>query len=34
MREAAEGADFVFACAGNDDDLHMVTIDPEAPSMA
>jgi len=25
-REAAEGADFVFACVGNDDDLRSVTI--------
>lgn len=25
-REAAEGADFVFACVGNDDDLRAVTI--------
>jgi len=26
---AAEGADFVFACVGNDDDLRMVTTGPE-----
>lgn len=25
-REAAEGADFVFACVGNDDDLRAVTV--------
>lgn len=28
-REAAEGADFVFACVGNDDDLRQVTIGPD-----
>ncbi len=27
--EAAEGADFVFACVGNDDDLRAVTTGPE-----
>ncbi|WP_373505007.1 NAD(P)-dependent oxidoreductase [Aestuariivirga sp.] len=27
--EAASGADFVFACVGNDDDLRQVTIGPE-----
>lgn len=27
--EAADGADFVFACVGNDDDLKAVTIGPE-----
>jgi 3-hydroxyisobutyrate dehydrogenase len=27
-REAATGADFVFACVGNDDDLRAVTIGP------
>jgi 3-hydroxyisobutyrate dehydrogenase-like beta-hydroxyacid dehydrogenase len=26
--EAAEGADFVFACVGNDDDLRQITIGP------
>ena len=28
-REAVEGADFVFACVGNDDDLRQVTTGPE-----
>ena len=28
-REAAEGADFVFACVGNDDDLRQVTTGPD-----
>ena len=28
-KAAAEGADFVFACVGNDDDLRSVTIGPE-----
>ena len=28
-RQAASGADFVFACVGNDDDLRQVTIGPE-----
>jgi 3-hydroxyisobutyrate dehydrogenase len=28
-REAADGADFVFACVGNDDDLRSVTTGPE-----
>jgi len=28
-REAAAGADFVFACVGNDDDLRSVTVGPE-----
>ncbi len=28
-REAAEGADFVFACVGNDDDLRHVTVGSE-----
>ena len=27
-RAAAEGADFVFSCVGNDDDLRSVTIGP------
>ena len=27
--EAAEGADFVFACVGNDDDLRQITIGPD-----
>ncbi|WP_449370358.1 NAD(P)-dependent oxidoreductase [Thiomonas sp.] len=27
-REAAAGADFVFSCVGNDDDLRSVTLDP------
>lgn len=27
--EAADGADFVFACVGNDDDLRQVTIGPD-----
>ena len=27
--EAAQGADFVFACVGNDDDLRQVTIGPQ-----
>ncbi len=27
--EAAEGADFVFTCVGNDDDLRSVTIGPD-----
>ena len=27
--EAAEGADFVFACVGNDDDLRAVTLGPD-----
>jgi 3-hydroxyisobutyrate dehydrogenase-like beta-hydroxyacid dehydrogenase len=27
--EAAKGADFVFACVGNDDDLRQVTIGPQ-----
>jgi 3-hydroxyisobutyrate dehydrogenase len=27
--EAAEGAEFVFACVGNDDDLHAVTTGPD-----
>ncbi|MGV8898518.1 MAG: NAD(P)-dependent oxidoreductase [Burkholderiaceae bacterium] len=26
---AAEGADFVFTCVGNDDDLHQVTLGPD-----
>ncbi|MCB1486559.1 MAG: NAD(P)-dependent oxidoreductase, partial [Bauldia sp.] len=28
-REAAEGADFVFCCVGNDEDLRSVTIGPD-----
>lgn len=28
-RAAAEGADFVFACVGNDDDLRQVTVGPD-----
>jgi 3-hydroxyisobutyrate dehydrogenase-like beta-hydroxyacid dehydrogenase len=28
-REAAAGADFVFACVGNDDDLRSVTLGPD-----
>ena len=28
-RAAAEGADFVFACVGNDDDLRTVTLGPD-----
>ena len=28
-REAAAGADFVFACVGNDDDLREVTVGPD-----
>ena len=28
-KEAAAGADFVFACVGNDNDLRMVTIGPD-----
>jgi 3-hydroxyisobutyrate dehydrogenase len=28
-KNAAEGADFVFACVGNDDDLRAVTLDEE-----
>ncbi|MEO6608359.1 MAG: NAD(P)-dependent oxidoreductase [Aestuariivirga sp.] len=28
-RAAAEGADFVFACVGNDDDLRQVTLGPD-----
>ncbi len=28
-RQAAEGADFVFACVGNDDDLRSVTTGPD-----
>ncbi len=28
-REAAEGADFVFSCVGNDDDLRAVTLGPD-----
>jgi 3-hydroxyisobutyrate dehydrogenase len=28
-KEAADGADFVFACVGNDDDLRSVTTGPE-----
>ncbi len=28
-REAVDGADFVFACVGNDDDLRSVTIGPD-----
>jgi 3-hydroxyisobutyrate dehydrogenase-like beta-hydroxyacid dehydrogenase len=28
-REAAAGADFVFACVGNDDDLRQVTLGPD-----
>jgi 3-hydroxyisobutyrate dehydrogenase len=28
-KQAAEGADFVFACVGNDDDLRSVTIGPD-----
>jgi 3-hydroxyisobutyrate dehydrogenase len=28
-RAAAEGADFVFACVGNDDDLRSVTLGPD-----
>jgi 3-hydroxyisobutyrate dehydrogenase len=27
--EAAQGADFVFTCVGNDDDLHAVTLGPD-----
>ncbi len=27
-REAAEGAEFVFTCVGNDDDLRSVTLGP------
>ena len=27
--EAAEGADFVFTCVGNDDDLRAVTLGPD-----
>ena len=32
--EAARGADFVFACVGNDDDLRRVTLGATAPSQA
>lgn len=28
-RQAAEGADFIFACVGNDDDLRQVTVGPD-----
>jgi 3-hydroxyisobutyrate dehydrogenase len=28
-REAAAGADFIFACVGNDDDLRQVTLGPD-----
>ncbi|QGM97032.1 NAD(P)-dependent oxidoreductase [Methylocystis parvus] len=28
-RQAAEGADFVFSCVGNDDDLRSVTLGPD-----
>src|SRR5262245_19352167 len=28
-RAAAEGADFVFTCVGNDDDLRQVTLGPD-----
>ncbi len=28
-REAADGADFIFTCVGNDDDLRSVTIGPD-----
>lgn len=28
-REAAAGADFVFSCVGNDDDLRAVTLGPD-----
>ncbi|SON55097.1 2-hydroxy-3-oxopropionate reductase [Hartmannibacter diazotrophicus] len=28
-RQAAEGADFVFSCVGNDEDLRLVTIGPD-----
>ena len=28
-REAAQGADFVFSCVGNDDDLRAVTLGPD-----
>jgi 3-hydroxyisobutyrate dehydrogenase-like beta-hydroxyacid dehydrogenase len=28
-RQAAEGADFVFSCVGNDDDLRAVTLGPD-----
>ncbi|MGB8314251.1 MAG: NAD(P)-dependent oxidoreductase, partial [Aestuariivirga sp.] len=28
-REAASGADFVFTCVGNDDDLRSVTLGPQ-----
>src|SRR5665648_1140822 len=30
--EAADGAEFVFTCVGNDDDLRDVTLGPGAPS--
>lgn len=33
-REAAEGAEFIFACVGNDDDLRQVTIGPEGAFQA
>ncbi len=32
--EAADGADFVFACVGNDDDLRQVTIGPDGAFQA
>jgi len=33
-REAADGADFVFACVGNDDDLRSVTTGPDGAFQA
>jgi 3-hydroxyisobutyrate dehydrogenase len=33
-REAAAGADIVFTCVGNDDDLRSVVLGPTAPSPA
>ncbi len=33
-REAATGADFVFCCVGNDDDLRQVTIGPDGAFQA
>ena len=33
-RDAAAGADFVFACVGNDDDLRSVTIGPDGAFQA
>ncbi|MCB1381109.1 MAG: NAD(P)-dependent oxidoreductase, partial [Alphaproteobacteria bacterium] len=33
-REAAEGADVVFACVGNDDDLRQVTVGPDGAFQA